>query len=751
MKTISQVKRKFNRTIITWFCIFIIILVLCWSIIFWQHNKDNQNLRRQQLHSNILVYTSNLSDKLNLIASSPAFISFLKSGEATRKNLYPDVMLEILSLSDKSIVGMKIVSDTSPYLRGIFNAQHKVILRSGNTSTAYNITLRLCYLDNSLNTQYGLCNNDWILYFSKHEIIKSLKDINPRIEMCSSGNCPLINLIAPTKKGYFGSFPIKSISSMPVRLQVGESSIALTLLTLGISIVLFFALIIIIRFKTNKIVNKAFADPIDSMIKTLKAGKIPQGKDYIEELDYLAFQVKQYNAQKDKIEIAKVAEQVAHDIRSPIVALETLLKHLKGLPEDKITIMRNSVNQIRDIANNLLHHKDELIDRTQSAKSIMLTPSVHYVVSEKRNEFENSQIQVNLAIEESVETAFILATPTDLKRVLSNVINNAYQALPDKRKSKIDITVYSESGNAYIKISDNGCGIPHDKLTEIFKEGVSFKKQGSGLGLYHAKKTINEWGGNISIISKIGQGTDVLIVLPLQPAPFWFADHLSLVKQSLVVIVDDSESIYNIWQQRFAHILNRGPKLKYFNSPSSFLKWYQDKSIDIPISSVFLIDFEFPEKANGLDLIEQMDYYHQKYLVTSRGEEFSTTPEYIKKCEQYDFTVIPKFYCNHIPLNLVEEPDIILVEPEELICKAWEVRAKKLRKQIKTYTIPNSFMNDFRLYNRDTPLYIAIEHISLAEKLKRCGFMNVTVISYDDKIKSAGFHIVSKSYPFSFD
>lgn len=751
MKNLLHVKKLLNRTLITWFCVFIVILGVCWSILLVTYHNNQKQLLHQQLLSNRLLYTSNLAEKLNLIASSSAFTSYLRSGRETRKYLYIAMISEMLSLRDRSVIGMKIVTHTSHYLQGILSQKQGTIFHYGNVEGSYFMTLKLCYLNSSLNAQYGLCNNKWVIYFSKPQLIQKLKEINPQIQVCTSHeNCNKLNLIATTEKGFFGHFPVVSNSPMMVPLKIKSNGNELLFWVLCISILLFFALIALIRFNTRRIVNKAFAGPIDEIVKALEAGEISKVGNYIEELEYLVEEFQKYYEQRDKVEVAKVAEQAAHDIRSPLVALETLLKHLSGIPESQRLIIINAVNQIHGIANNLLHHKTALESNLHPLHHTMLAPVLQYLLSEKHNELDTSPIRGNIQIAPEIDTCFVMANSTDLKRVLSNLFNNAVQALDNKEGDRIDIKAYyTENNRVCVELIDNGRGIPAEKLEEIFQEGVSYqKKQGTGLGLYHAKKMITQWGGELTLSSEVGKGTTIHICLPRQPTPTWFAQRLSITSTSLIVVVDDSRSIYNIWQQRIME-LNPSIHLQYFDSPTVFSKWYQKAKADMAADTVFLIDFEFPNEMTGLELIAGMNDSHQKYLVTSRGEEFSTVPEYVAAFEQYDFLVIPKFYCDHIPLHVLTQPDMVLMEPESLLCKAWALRAKQLHKNLITYTQPYDGLNDIRLYHRNTPVYIAIELIDVAEKLKRLGFMQVTVVNYDATQTTVGdFPAVAKDYRF---
>jgi len=65
-----------------------------------------------------------------------------------------------------------------------------------------------------------------------------------------------------------------------------------------------------------------------------------------------------------------------------------------------------------------------------------------------------------------------------------------------------------------LSIEDNGNGIPEDKLEKIFEPNFTTKSSGTGLGLAMVKRMIEDYKGEISIRSKEGKGTTLMVILP---------------------------------------------------------------------------------------------------------------------------------------------------------------------------------------------------------------------------------------------
>ena len=109
--------------------------------------------------------------------------------------------------------------------------------------------------------------------------------------------------------------------------------------------------------------------------------------------------------------------------------------------------------------------------------------------------------------------------PRQIEEALSNIIENAVEAVPDRGTIKISSTVVFSPGRksrrtVEIEIEDNGRGIPEDKLEEIFKPYFTTKKDGSGIGLPIARRIIETHGGRIEVQSRMGAGTRFAVYLP---------------------------------------------------------------------------------------------------------------------------------------------------------------------------------------------------------------------------------------------
>ena len=118
----------------------------------------------------------------------------------------------------------------------------------------------------------------------------------------------------------------------------------------------------------------------------------------------------------------------------------------------------------------------------------------------------------------TADVPLVYADKDDIERVVLNILTNSIKYTPENGEIKIYVGfVYND---AYIKVFDNGIGIPEDSLSRIFERFYRVDKArtremgGTGLGLSIAKEILDKNGGSIDIKSKVGEGTEVVIRIP---------------------------------------------------------------------------------------------------------------------------------------------------------------------------------------------------------------------------------------------
>jgi signal transduction histidine kinase len=357
-----------------------------------------------------------------------------------------------------------------------------------------------------------------------------------------------------------------------------------------------------------------------------------------------------------------MAAQVSHDIRSPLAALEMISGSLHQVPEDQRLIIRNSVNRIRDIANELLNFNKKIKKDTQIIPSQqelppseeftlnLLSPLIDTITTEKRIQYRN-KMNINIEYHQCKESYGMFADirANEFKRILSNLVNNSVESL-ENESGHVEISMRGLPDAPHVvevRIQDNGSGIPAEIIPHLGKEKKSYNKEnGNGLGLYHAFQSIRAMGGSIMIESTMGVGTEVIITLPRKPSPKWFVPELKLSENSTVIIMDDDASVHQIWKGRFESVGSNKVNLIHFTTAADLKEFYRKNFSELD-HAVFLMDYEISKNfENGLDLIEQLGISDSAILVTSRFEE-----KHIReRCDRLNVKLIPKSMSGFIPI-----------------------------------------------------------------------------------------------------
>ncbi len=214
---------------------------------------------------------------------------------------------------------------------------------------------------------------------------------------------------------------------------------------------------------------------------------------------------------------------VSHELKTPITSImgyaDTLLegeydketqekflnviaseaRRMARLVTDLLTLSRydNNKNKVKKESFDL----GELVKKCQDKLAIEI---------KKKNHTVNSFV--------TADVPPVYADKDDIERVILNILTNSIKYTPDGGEIKIYVGfVYND---AYIKIFDNGIGIPEEDLSRIFERFYRVDKArtremgGTGLGLSIAKEILDKNGGSIDIKSTVGQGTEVVIRIP---------------------------------------------------------------------------------------------------------------------------------------------------------------------------------------------------------------------------------------------
>jgi len=209
---------------------------------------------------------------------------------------------------------------------------------------------------------------------------------------------------------------------------------------------------------------------------------------------------------------------VAHEINNPLTFLVTNLNLMSGYikeagvtNEEKMKKIEETleecvegVDRIKRIVQDLLSFshpsrgKRELVDVNE-----LLDVTIRILWNEIKYKVD--------IVKDYKSSSPVWIDPNQISQVFLNIIMNAVQSI--EAKGTVSISTYENDDNIFIEVTDTGCGIPEDKIGEIFTPFYT-TKGGPGLGLSVSKSIIENYKGALNVKSKVGEGSIFTIVLP---------------------------------------------------------------------------------------------------------------------------------------------------------------------------------------------------------------------------------------------
>ncbi len=213
----------------------------------------------------------------------------------------------------------------------------------------------------------------------------------------------------------------------------------------------------------------------------------------------------------------------SHDLRTPLARIQANLDHVlsrsKSLDPDfreaMLAIQRANGDLARLISDILKVTRMESMRLEPALEVVDLNRLVEESVASLRDAADEKKIRLVLDLEPLFSME---GDPTLLREVVSNLVENAIKYSPDG--TVVTIRTREVDGRVSVAVADQGIGIPVEELPRVtgkFYRGksVTASHKGTGLGLYLSKYFVELHGGELSLESRVGQGTTVAFSLPL--------------------------------------------------------------------------------------------------------------------------------------------------------------------------------------------------------------------------------------------
>jgi nitrogen fixation/metabolism regulation signal transduction histidine kinase len=216
---------------------------------------------------------------------------------------------------------------------------------------------------------------------------------------------------------------------------------------------------------------------------------------------------------------------LTHEIMNSVTPISSLAGMVEGELEDKLkksdlTLkkeeaedMHLSIQTIGKRSAGLIKFVKEFRNLTHVPKPNLTEVTVKDLLDEMAmlHKKELADHSIGVLVELQTADLKIQADKTMIEQVLINLIKNAIQAFDNQTDRKIQLSAYDNEGHVIISVKDNGNGIDADALERIFIPFFTTKKTGSGIGLSLSRQIMRQHGGQITVKSKLGEGTEFLL------------------------------------------------------------------------------------------------------------------------------------------------------------------------------------------------------------------------------------------------
>ncbi|MDF9841660.1 MULTISPECIES: ATP-binding protein [unclassified Paenibacillus] len=234
--------------------------------------------------------------------------------------------------------------------------------------------------------------------------------------------------------------------------------------------------------------------------------------------------------------MGQMAAGMAHEIRNPLASIKgfaQLIHNRLNEPEIKAAELRTYLDiTIKEIDNLnrlvtdflVLSRKGDSLQRDGEIFNVIEV--IHRVVNIVNQLILSDNIVLN--VDCSAEQVWTLGSASQLEQVFLNILKNSIDAFT-ALSGRIDVTITTqdETDEIILIFTDNGAGIPKDKLNRIFDPFFTTKQKGTGIGLSICKQLIEMYGGQIQVNSEIKVGTSVKVSLP------WVSDYAACMEGSV--------------------------------------------------------------------------------------------------------------------------------------------------------------------------------------------------------------------------
>ncbi len=229
--------------------------------------------------------------------------------------------------------------------------------------------------------------------------------------------------------------------------------------------------------------------------------------------------------------IGVLATGIAHEINNPLTSVagyaEALLRRFRDEPSlGKDNRLDDFQKYLGVIVREAYHCKGiigSLLNFGRKSDGLIGTVNLNALLTEILELIKHTpnfkDMEVSADLKEDIP--HIVGDPSGLRQVFMNLLINACQAIKDGGRVEVSTTYSDKERSIHVQVRDTGCGIDHDVIDRIWDPFFSTKEvgKGVGLGLALTYNIVKRHGGEITVDSRVGEGTQFTVLLPVSREP----------------------------------------------------------------------------------------------------------------------------------------------------------------------------------------------------------------------------------------
>ena len=213
--------------------------------------------------------------------------------------------------------------------------------------------------------------------------------------------------------------------------------------------------------------------------------------------------------------LEQLSASIAHEIRNPITAAKSLVQQMGEDPssEANLEYARIALDELDRVESSISHLLRYAREEPVELRPMRVGEVIDSALGALAPRLEGSAVR----IERDIDEVEVSGDPDKTRQVVVNLLSNALDALDGKEGEPVLSIAAGRNlaGSAgWVRVRDNGPGIPKERLEKIFDPFFTSKTNGTGLGLAISRKMVEAQGGTLEVESELGQGTEFVLELP---------------------------------------------------------------------------------------------------------------------------------------------------------------------------------------------------------------------------------------------